>query len=642
MSAENESDLSRLLRDVARAPSQDPPADLAGRRVGRYVLVESIGRGGMGEVWRARDQKLARSVAVKLLMVGSLTEEGCESADDARARFLREAQAAAALAHPNICAVYIEQARRAWHARAAVPPDGTDKTRDVLALVHDQLPVGIWLARAKDGSEVYANARFAEILGLGLQDAAAGGYAAPYGIHDRSGAVYPEERMPFVRALRERGPVEVDDIVIHRPDGHRAYVRAFAKPLLDDTGEPEYVVIAFVDISREVAAQKERELSETRAQRAARMASVGKLAGGIAHDFNNMLAVVRTTAFLLEKETDPARRASDLALIREMSDRAAALTRSLLSFTGRPAARREPVDLAAVVQNLAPIFERAVDARIKVTVDARSARTVLGDAAELEQIVMNLVMNGRDAMPEGGALSIDVRDDAATTTLVVSDSGRGIPLELRERVFEPYFTTKSARAFPGAGLGLATVYGVVQGHGGTVVVDDAPGGGARITIRLPSVPNEGVATAPQQSSVARVQAGAANTERPRVLLAEDDDVVRFVSERALISVGYHVVTACDGDEAIAVLEARGAELAAVLLDVHMPGCGGVGAFRRARTLFPTLPILFITGYSDDEEQRQIVEMGADACLQKPVAIELLDAELRRLIASSATKNQRHS
>lgn len=508
-----------------------------------------------------------------------------------------------------------------------------EKTRDVLALVHDQLPVGIWLARAKDGSEVYANARFAEILGLGLQDAAAGGYAAPYGIHDRSGALYPEERMPFVRALRERAPVEVDDIVIHRPDGHRAYVRAFAKPLFDGKGEPEYVVIAFVDISREVAAQKERELSEARAQRAARMESVGKLAGGIAHDFNNLLAVVRTTAFLLEHESDSAKRASDLALIREMSDRAAALTRSLLSFTGRPAAKREAVNLAAVVMNLAPIFQRAVDARIKVTVDAHSTRTILGDAAELEQIVMNLVMNARDAMPEGGALTIEVHDEpeAATTVLVVADTGQGIAAELRERVFEPYFTTKSAHAAPGAGLGLATVYGLVQGHGGTIVVDDAPRGGARLTVRLPSVAG---APAPVVDRVGR-DAVEVRSTRPRVLLAEDDDVVRFVSERALEHIGYDVVSARDGHEAISLLEARGNDFAAVLLDVHMPGCGGVGVFRRARTLFPRLPVVFITGFSDAQEQRQIVEMGADACLQKPVAIELLEEELRRVITTRA-------
>jgi two-component system, cell cycle sensor histidine kinase and response regulator CckA len=336
------------------------------------------------------------------------------------------------------------------------------------------------------------------------------------------------------------------------------------------------------------------------------------------------------TAFLLERETDSAKRASDLALIREMSDRAAALTRSLLSFTGRPAAKREPVDLGAVVTNLAPIFERAVDARIKVTVEGRSTRTVLGDAAELEQVVMNLVMNARDAMADGGALTIDVRDEDDTTVLVVGDTGPGIAVELRERVFEPYFTTKSAHAFPGAGLGLATVYGVVHGHGGTIAVDDAAGGGARITVRLPSV----AGALASRDAPSRNNSGAfAPGTRPRVLLAEDDDVVRFVSQRALESVGYDVVTARDGDEAIAILEARGAELAALLLDVHMPGCGGVGAFRRARALFPALPVLFITGYSDDDEQRQIVEMGADACLQKPVAIELLDEELRRLITT---------
>ena len=342
----------------------------------------------------------------------------------------------------------------------------------------DDLPVGIWVARAPGGELIYANRAFREIMGMEARgDVASGEYAAPYGIHTRSGELYPEARMPFVRALESGAAVVADDIVIHRSDGGRVNIRAQARPVLHQ-GAVSHVVIAFIDITREVEA-------EARLRLAQRMESIGTLAGGIAHDFNNLLAVVQlVSSSLAAREKDPLRLEA-LDNIQQATDSGVKLTRALLGFARSSRVPLSRMQVNGVVEGIEQIVHRTLGSRITVRLSLASRAEVMGEPSQLEQVVMNLVLNARDAMAGGGTLSLSTRDEGGEVVIEVSDTGPGIPPALRLRIFEPYFTTRTG---VGTGLGLATVFTIVQGHGGSVAALDNAPRGTLMRVRLPAAP----------------------------------------------------------------------------------------------------------------------------------------------------------
>lgn len=498
---------------------------------------------------------------------------------------------------------------------------------EIVASVMDALPVGIWVARAPGGELVYANARFAEIMGTGPRDdVAVGEYAAPYAIYDRDGNLYAEERMPFVRALAARATVTVDDIVIHRPDGGRAAIRAYARPMFDgDT--ITHVIIAFLDITREVEA-------EARLRRAQRMESIGSLARGIAHDFNNLLSVTRTIAStLLLSEADAARR-EELLAIDAAAESGVRLTRSLLAFAGREKARAEPLSPNELVERLAVLLSRALDRRVVLRTELASARHVEGDRAQLEQVVMNLVLNARDALAGPGVITIRTRDEGEHVVLEVDDTGPGVPPAIRDRVFEPYFTTKHEGLPSAGGIGLATVYGIVEAHLGTVEVADAPGGGARFQVRLPSL--DGIvrsASAPEPGAVVRGEG--------LILVVDDEPAVRTWTQHALEELGFRVLTAPDGEAALASLEAHAAELALVVLDLSMPRIDGRATYVALRARRPDLKVLLTSGYALDEEARALLALGVDGFLPKPFGISQLSAAVASVVGRARTSRGEH-
>ncbi len=514
--------------------------------------------------------------------------------------------------------------------------------QEIAASVADDLPVGVWVARVPGGEFVYSNKMFAEILGLpGHSGPRIGDYSRPYGIHTRTGELYPEDQLPIVRAIRARATVVVDDIVIHRHDGRKVYIRAQARPVFHE-GELTHVVIAFIDITREVEAEKARAESEARLARAHRLESIGQLAGGIAHDFNNLLATVKLIAETLHRsETDPRKKA-DLASIDEVTEHAVRLTSSLLGFAGRGKNLATRVSIDAVLGSMREMLRRSLDRRVALELELHAASDVSADLAQLEQVVLNLVVNARDAIEGSGRIVIRTRDvalDEATAKsflrvkpgphveVEVADTGSGIAPSIRDRVFEPYFTTKTGKDLKGTGLGLATVYGIVDSHGGGVDFRDNAPRGTIFRVLLPALPPSGAARA----ASARLPRATARRGTGKLLVVEDEPHVRASCQRALEAIGYEVVPAKDGEEALAIFSTRHSELRAVVLDMVMPGMGGRETYLALRGVKPDVRVLLTTGFALNDEAQAILDLGVKGFLAKPYDMNALALALERIV-----------
>jgi two-component system cell cycle sensor histidine kinase/response regulator CckA len=502
----------------------------------------------------------------------------------------------------------------------------------LLSGVIDQLPLGVWIARAPGGELLFANQVFREIMGIEARaDVGVGGYSQPYGICGLDGKPYPEPRMPFVRALEARQTVNVEDIVIHRHDGRRVNIRATARPVfVGDT--ITHVVIAFADITAEVQARaREREI-EQRARHDERLRSIGTLAAGVAHDFNNVLAQVRVLASLLRLRERDGARVDDLVRIEQATDSAAALSRSLLAFGRHPAGNVVRFDLDEVVGGVVDLVRRTFDRHITIEHERSRGAFVAGDRNQLEQVMMNLAVNARDAMEGGGTLTFTVRTfegDAPPplapgkwVVVEASDTGPGVPVELRPRVFEPYFSTKQGREARGTGLGLATAYGAVQAHGGVIEIGEAEPSGARFTVYLPQA---------EATSRARPVRGELARGRGRVLLVDDEQPLRRAMRRALEHMGYDIVEAADGAAAVEAFRAHRGELAAVVLDHVMPIMTGGDAYRVMRAIDPSVPVIMTSGRLEEDLEHELRALGIDTVMPKPFDIEELSRVLRAAI-----------
>jgi len=492
--------------------------------------------------------------------------------------------------------------------------------------------VGLWVARAPGGELIYANHTFAEIMGLPARnDVVVGGYAEPYGIYTREGAMYPEERMPFVRALNERRVIIADDITIHRRDGKRVQVRAVARPV----GDPiTHVIIAFFDISREVEAERARAESEQRLRRAQRLEAIGTLAGGIAHDFNNLIFGVKMIAAeLATTEHDPKRREA-LELIDDITERSATLTRSLLGFARRGKNRAAPVSVNDMVTAMSELLSRALaGVELVFELEASERGTVVGDQSQLEQVIMNLVLNARDAVQASGRVVVRTSDlgspndpDAVRfVVLEVKDDGPGIPAEIRDRVFEPYFTTKTTGPERGTGLGLATVFGITESHGGSVEIDGGLAGrGTTMRVVLPAASRPPMVKL--HPTVADLPKGTG-----MILVVDDDQMVRKVVSSSLGVLGYQTVEATGGNEAVRIYRERHDEIRAVVLDMVMPGMTGRATYLALREVDPNVAVLLMSGHTLNEHVQEILDLGVRNFVSKPYSIGTLAKAIAELV-----------
>jgi PAS domain S-box-containing protein len=513
--------------------------------------------------------------------------------------------------------------------------------QDIINALADDLPVAVWVARSPTGQEVYTNHEFAEIMGQHLAHVEVGGYSEPYGILTYEGKPYPEERMPFVRALVEKRKVVADDIMIRRPDGSIRYVRAFARPVEKDDAV-SHIIIAFIDITREVEAEQAKAESEARLARAQRLEAIGTLAGGIAHDFNNLIFGIKLLAAeLAATEQDPKRLAS-LRMIDDVTERSAVLTRSLLGFARRGKHRAMPVALNDVVQAMRELLTRTMTAvDITFELDAALRGTIIGDVSQIEQVVMNLVVNARDAVKDkNGRVVVRTRsvpNHAApggtkpSVVLEVSDDGPGIPLEIRDRVFEPYFTTKTHGSQRGTGLGLATVFGIVEAHGGTVEIGEGLAGrGATLRAFFPAA-EVAVPEAPSPETGPGAP-GFITMGTGTILVVDDDHLVRRAVASTLKNAGYLVFEAASGAEAIALYREHHAIIRGVVLDMIMPGLNGMATFHELRQINASVNVLLMSGFAMNEDVQTLIDAGARGFVSKPYSPEGLSRALATALA----------
>jgi signal transduction histidine kinase/ActR/RegA family two-component response regulator len=386
-----------------------------------------------------------------------------------------------------------------------------------------------------------------------------------------------------------------------------------------------------------------RRSLEGQLRQSQKMEAIGRLAGGVAHDFNNVLTAVLGFSDLAQAKLgheDPVRK--DLDEIRTAGERAAGLTRQLLAFRRKEIIEMEVLDLAGVVTEVGSMLRRVIGEDIQLlTVLPPMESSVRADRGQLEQVLMNLAVNSRDAMRQGGRITIEVRNidldesyvglhldvlPGRYVVLSVSDTGTGIDAETKKHIFEPFFTTKEAGR--GTGLGLATVYGIVKQSGGSIGVYSEAGHGTTFRIYLPRV-EAGVASAREAKLPWNESACLRGHEM--VLLLEDDHSVRSMAREVLLSSGYDVREASNGPDALALFGSLHGKVDIVVSDVVMPEMGGREVFQRLRALDPRLKVLFTSGYTDDAVIRKGVLDHDVPFLQKPFTPTALLAKVRDVL-----------
>lgn len=380
---------------------------------------------------------------------------------------------------------------------------------------------------------------------------------------------------------------------------------------------------------------------DARLMHANRMQSIGRLAGGIAHDFNNLLTSILTSAEMAQ-EALPAEHnvTPDLLEIRRAGTRASELTRQLLAFARRDVSRPRIVDANALVGNLSTMLRRLLGETITLRISLASDLPLLhADPAQLEQVLVNLAVNARDAMPAGGELQLRTsrgyparRGDGSGVVLEVQDNGNGMTPEVRAHVFEPFFTTKHPGR--GTGLGLATCHAIVVSHGGEIEVESTLNEGATFRVWLPATEEDDEARGAIGTASTRATATATQQS---IMVVEDDTDVRASTVRALRRAGYDVLEAGDGDEALAMLAARATPVDLVVSDIVMPRMGGAAFVQALGERWPGVRVLFVSGYPGDSPDVRAVEALAIPVLEKPYTPSILLFEVRLRLEGARTR-----
>lgn len=409
--------------------------------------------------------------------------------------------------------------------------------------------------------------------------------------------------------------------MVHR-DGSIVRTETTASVLLNTDMD----VVGFLGVTRDIEARKQAEEEtsalETQLRQSQKMEAIGTLAGGIAHDFNNLLTGILGYANLLKLQTNEETSTYEAAdVIETAAQRASELTKQLLGFARQGKLQNSAVNLHALITESVELLRRTIDKSVSINLrmDADTSE-VMGDPSQLQLVMLNLAVNARDAMENGGDLTVETTcidvnrkmhaglKPGSYLQLRVSDSGAGIPANICERIFEPFFTTKAQGQ--GTGMGLATVYGIVKNHDGNVTVDSEPGNGTTFEVLLPLASE----TAEFENVLEIVPPVHG---RGKILVVEDEEVVRKLATEILGWLGYETVTVCDGVEAVEYYDGHNDDIDLALIDLNMPRMGGRECYQRMKEINPGLRAVLSTGYSRDGAAQEILDDGVQGFVQKP-------------------------
>jgi PAS domain S-box-containing protein len=464
-------------------------------------------------------------------------------------------------------------------------------------------------------------------------------YKDPHSFID---AVHPEDRdrMLFNLKLQKKGQPYDHEYRIIRPDGEVRWIWDHGYPVRDETGHLTCYVGVAHDITLRKQAEEERKKLEEQLLQAQKMEAIGQLTGGIAHDFNNILTVITGFGAIMKmklQDDDPLH--MHIEHILAASDRAVNLTRSLLAFSRKQIMAPKPVDMNEIILKGEKFLRRVISELVELKVNTADETLIIyADSMQIEQVLVNLATNARDAMPNGGTMLVETSsfaiDDHFINThgygrkgsyaiLSLSDTGTGMDKTTSERIFEPFFTTKEAGK--GTGLGLSVVYGIIMQHNGFITCDSRPGRGTTFRIYLPIIGEE-----PEKCKSLPDIPAQGGTET--VLLAEDDEESRIASRMFLENYGYRVVEATNGAEAVALCRTHKDEIRLALIDVIMPRMNGWEAYSLIEQIKPGIKVIFISGYTADFVllQQEMVRKGVNI-LSKPALNMGLLTKIRNLL-----------
>jgi PAS domain S-box-containing protein len=438
------------------------------------------------------------------------------------------------------------------------------------------------------------------------------------------GFLHPDDAGNVVAEIRRMAGGEKPDVSLpyrmRGADGRFVDVESSSSPLSEGPEGGRHVLRVTRDISA-------RRKMETRLAEIQTLSTIGLLAGGVAHEFNNVLAAIQGAVELLSLHAGGTPQSRQyLDVIRRMADRATELTRQLLAYSRQGKYTPASIPLARVLSETLPAIRTALPPGVELSAECDDALPpVHVDVAQMKQVVMGLCLNAAEAMAAGGRLSVRTFSDPGDGRVVleVSDTGPGIDAKAMPRIFDPFFTTKSV----GRGMGLAAIRGIVENHGGEIRVASREGKGTTCTVLLPVSAVLPAASLPPKESQ---PAGAG-----RVLLADDEEDVRSVVHAMLETLGYEVIEARDGFEAVEIFRSRAAEIALVILDLVMPRLTGEAALRQMRQIAPAVPAILISGYDESERIRENAEAGFGGFLQKPFRRQDLGKKVRELLGVSA-------
>jgi PAS domain S-box-containing protein len=445
-------------------------------------------------------------------------------------------------------------------------------------------------------------------------------------------ADFDQDGLARIRSSLEQDEVLSVDSVLRRNDGSTFPVEARLGPI--EISQERMILVEARDVS-------ERDRLQEELLHAQKMEALGRLAGGVAHDFNNILTAIMGQVDLMREVLGDGHAATkDLDVIQAAGERATGLTRQLLAFSRKQVIEMRPLDLSSCITESARLLARVIDETIDLQLELDStARFVLGDAVRIDQILVNLVINARDAMPRGGRLCISTARIAPEEdfpvpapggppatgqylVIRVADTGIGIPAQFLGHIFEPFFTTKGVGK--GTGLGLSMVYGLAQQQQAMVRVHSKVDEGTVFEVIFPEIEAmAGAETLPEST------ANPTGTET--VLLVEDDETIRMVMSRMLRKLGYQVLQAMDGAEALRVVAAHDGPLDLLLSDVVMPSLGGVGLARELKRRIPELPVVYMSGYAGEDLGPSELQAPGSRFLQKPVSFRQLAVVLRECL-----------